>query len=103
MPLAICIRSIARDLPLELTPEQCATLKNLYLRTDLGIVDCLGEVLGVGDYDAVSSHSTQVELPFGKCRILRIDALIRAKEALDRDRDRLAVKQLKEIKNQNRI
>src|ERR1700749_1504134 len=35
------------DLPFELTPESCAQLKNLYLRTDLGPLDCLGEVLGV--------------------------------------------------------
>ena len=41
------------DLPLELTPEQCASLKNLYLKTDLGIVDCLGEVLGVGNFETV--------------------------------------------------
>src|SRR5436305_15217964 len=34
------------DLPLALTPEQCASLKNLYLKTDLGNVDCLGVVLG---------------------------------------------------------
>src|SRR5215469_7851819 len=39
------------DLPLALTPEQCASLKNLYLKTDLGVVDCLGEVLGVGNFD----------------------------------------------------
>ncbi len=32
------------DLPLVLTPEIIATLKNLYLKTDLGSVDCLGDV-----------------------------------------------------------
>src|SRR5687767_6444925 len=37
------------DLPLQLTSEQCASLKNLYLKTDWGILDCLGEVLGLGD------------------------------------------------------
>jgi hypothetical protein len=86
------------DLPLNLTPEQCAGLKNLYLKTDWGIVDCLGEVLGVGNFDEVATHSVELELPIGKCRVLDIDALIKAKEALDRDRDRLAVLQLKEIK-----
>jgi hypothetical protein len=87
------------DLPLNLTPEQCASLKNLYLRTDLGIVDCLGEVLGIGDYKEVAKHSIELDLPGGKCRVLNIDALIRAKETLGRDRDRLAVRHLKEIKN----
>src|SRR5688572_24939003 len=54
------------DLPLALTPAQCATLKNLYLKTDLGIVDCLGEVLGLGDYDKVAAQSVEIDLPSGK-------------------------------------
>jgi hypothetical protein len=86
------------DLPFSFTPEQCARLKNLYLKTDLGAVDCLGEVLGLGDYDAVLRQSVEVELPFGRCRILEIDGLIRAKEAMNRDHDRITVRQLREIK-----
>ena len=86
------------DLPLRLTPEQCASLKNLYLKTDLGIVDCLGEILGIGDFDAVLKRSVELELPVGKCRVIDLDALIVAKEAMDRDHDRTTVKELKEIK-----
>ena len=91
------------DLPLELTPEQCATLKNLYLKTDLGIVDCVGEVLGLGGFEEVLRQSVEVELPFGGCRVLDIDALIRAKEAMNRDHDRITVKFLKEIKKQQNL
>ncbi len=72
------------DLRLDLTSEQCARLKNLYLKTDWGAVDCLAEVLGVGDFDAVLAQSVEVELPFGRCRILDIDGLICAKEAMNR-------------------
>ena len=90
------------DLPLALTPAQCAGLKNLYLKTDLGIVDCLGEVLGVGDFESVSKHSVELELPFGNCRIIDLEALIRAKEAMNRDHDRIAVKQLREIQRRQR-
>ena len=86
------------DLPLQLTPELCAQLKNLYLKTDLGRVDCLGEVLGIGDFDEVAKHSIELELPAGECRVMDIDALIRAKEAMNRDHDRITVKELKEIK-----
>ncbi len=90
------------DLPLALTPEQCASPKNLYLKTDLGIVDCLGEVLGVGDFESVFEHSIEVELPCGNCRILGLEALIRAKEAMNRDHDRMTVRQLKEIQRRQR-
>jgi hypothetical protein len=86
------------DLLLQLTPEQCAQLKNLYLKTDLGRVDCLGEVLGIGNFDEVAKHSIELELPAGKCRVLDIDALIRAKEAMNREHDQITVKELKEIK-----
>jgi hypothetical protein len=86
------------DLPLDLTAARCAQLKNLYLKTDLGIVDCLSEVLGVGDFESVLSQSLRVELPGGICKILDLDALIRAKEAMNRDHDRITVRQLREIK-----
>jgi hypothetical protein len=86
------------DLPLALTPEQCANLKNLYLKTDLGIVDCLSEVLGVGDFESVLRHSVELVMPFGNCRILDLDALICAKEAMNRDHDRFTARQLREIK-----
>jgi hypothetical protein len=86
------------DLPLQLTPELCAQLKNLYLKTDLGRVDCLGEVLGIGNFDDALKHSVELELPIGMCRILAIDALIRAKEIMNRDHDLITVKELKEIK-----
>ena len=85
------------DLPLNLTPEQCASLKNLHVKTDLGNVDCLSEILGVGDFDEVFQQATEVELPSGKCLILNIDPLIRAKEAMNREHDRITVKHLKEI------
>jgi hypothetical protein len=87
------------DMRLQLTPEQCASLKNLYLKTDLGVVDCLGEILGIGGFEDVLKNSVEVELPYGKLRIIDIQALIRAKEAMNRDHDRIAVKHLKEILN----
>lgn len=86
------------ELPLALTPQQCASLKNLYLKTDLGVVDCLGEVLGVGGFDEAAKHSVEIRLPFGTCRVLDLDTLIRAKEAMNRDHDRITVRQLLQIK-----
>jgi hypothetical protein len=42
----------------------------------------------------------EVELPVGNCRIIDLETLIRAKEAMNRDQDRITVKYLKEIKKQ---
>lgn len=84
--------------PLRLTPDTCAGLRNLYLDTDWGQLDCLGEVLALGGYEDVRAHSLAVQLAGGSCRILSIDALIRAKEAMGRPRDREAALQLRAIR-----
>lgn len=86
------------DIVLNVTPEFCAGLKNLYLKTDIGIVDCLGEVLGIGEYDAVLAHSIILDLPAGPCRILDVDALIKAKEAMGRPHDLITVQHLRALK-----
>ena len=48
--------------------------------------------------DDKAECKTSVELPAGKCRVIDIDALIQAKEAMGRDHDKVTVKQLKAIK-----
>ncbi len=65
--------------------------------TDLGPLDCLGEVIAVGDYNAVLEQSEAAEFPFGICPVLKIDSLIRAKEAIGRPQDMLVVTQLRAI------
>ena len=91
-------RLTANKLPLELTDELCARLKNLYLQTDLGKLDCLGEVAGVGDYEAVLRNSVVFKLSYGDFRVLNLDAAIAAKEAVGRPRDLEAATQLRAIK-----
>src|SRR5437879_2072887 len=58
-------RLAANKLPLELTSELASRLKNLYLQTDLGKLDCLSEVSGVGDYQEVLRCSLLAELHYG--------------------------------------
>jgi hypothetical protein len=88
-------------LPFELSEGLPLRLKNLYLRTDLGVIDCLSEVAGIGQFEAVLRESVPVQLSFGECRMLSIDAQIRAKEAMGRELDRIAVRQLRAIKERN--
>src|SRR5262245_3408894 len=94
-------RLVANPLPLELTDELCSRLKNLYLTTDLGILDCLSEVAGVGDFDAVLKQSELNRFPFGQVYVLKMDALIRAKEAAGRPHDMRAVGQLRAIEERS--
>jgi len=84
--------------PLELTPQNAAQFKNLYLDTDLGYLDCLSEVQGIGPYEQAKQASRLIEIDSMRLRVLSIDALIQAKEAMNRPRDREAIRQLKAIK-----
>ena len=95
-------RMTPKRLPLNLTPDRCEKLTNLYLSTDWGQLDCLGEIKGVGDFEAVLAQSEEIDLDFGSCRIVTIDALIEAKRVMDRPRDREAVLQLTAIRERLR-
>jgi len=94
-------RMTPNKLPLELNDELCSRLKNLCLQTDIGMLDCLGEVAGVGDYEQALKRSIIHHLSYGAFHILDIDALIAAKEAVGRGRDLEAVKELRIIKDRN--
>lgn len=88
-----------RKVPFVVTPQFAEGLKNLYLTTDAGVLDCLGHVKGIGDYREVCKRSESTRLPFGSCRVLTIDALIESKKAMGRPKDNETVLQLTEILN----
>jgi len=91
-------RLTANKLPLEMTRDRFADLKNLYLQTDLGKLDCLSEVAGVGNYDAAFRQSVAAKFSYGEFRFLNLDALIIAKQAAGREQDLAAVKRLRAVK-----
>jgi hypothetical protein len=94
-------RLTANKLPLEMTRSTFSSLKNLYLQTDLGKLDCLGEVAGVGDYEAARKQSVVAKFSYGEFRFLSLEALIASKKAAGRDRDLAAVRHLLAIQEKN--
>ena len=94
------VHRMTNNIPLDLTEENCCSLKTLYLNTDLGQLDCLGEVLGLGDFDEVKNLSEIIELDGFKCRILQLEALITAKKSMGRPKDIETIKQLEVIQKQ---
>ena len=79
-------------------PDPGVPLKNLYLQTQWGPVDFLTSITGVGDFQRVRGSSIEIELFGRRCRVISIEDLIVAKEALGRDKDKLAVKELRAIR-----
>ena len=56
--------------PLSEQAEELSGLKNLYLITDLGQLDVLSEVAGIGGYREVEKHTIQIDLEGTACRVL---------------------------------
>jgi len=83
---------------LELTEQTCGQFKNLYLDTDIGQLDCLSFIDGLGDYGEVRRESELIEVEEIKMRVLSVDALIKTKKSMNRLRDKEAVLQLEAIK-----
>ena len=78
-------------------PPEGAPMANLYLETDAGVLDVLGNVLGVGDFSALAQSAIEVSLFGRKCRVISLETLIRAKEAVGREKDLLVAKELRAI------
>ena len=83
---------------LHLTKENCKQFKNLYLDTDIGQLDCIGFVEGVGNFEQVRKQSAIIEINKIKIPVLNIDAIIESKKTLNRDKDKETILQLKALK-----
>src|SRR5688572_6820486 len=82
-----------------LTPDHpwLRGLKNLYLRTDLGQLDVLGEIPGVGDYNVIRNKTIEIDFAGIQCPVLDIPTLIQAKTRAGRPKDHQAIRELQHI------
>ena len=78
-------------------PDPGTPLKNLYLQTDLGPLDLLSSITGVGDFGRVRESAVEVDLFGRKVRVISLGDLITAKEALGREKDLYAAKELRAV------
>jgi len=91
-------RTTPKRKKLELTEQASGQFKNLYLDTDIGQLDCLSFIDGLGDYSQVKRESELIEVEEMKVRVLSLNALIKSKKSMNRLRDKEAVLQLEAIK-----
>lgn len=79
------------------TPDPGVPLKNIYLQTDLGPLDVLGSITGFDDIAEIRRNAMRFDLFGRQIRVISIDDLIRAKEALGRPKDLLVAQELRAI------
>jgi hypothetical protein len=85
---------------IQASPEELARYRNLFMATDIGDLDVLGELPPVGRYAEAAASAVRVEL-FGRaCEILGLDHLIAIKEHLGRQKDLEVLRELRVIREQ---
>ena len=78
-------------------PPPGQSLNNLYLQTDMGAIDILSSILGVGDFAELKSRAEELEVDGKRYLVISLEDLIQAKEALGREKDLLTAKELRAI------
>jgi predicted nucleotidyltransferase len=90
-------RGFPKDLPFVWDE---ATLRNhsvLTLQTDLGEIDLLAEIAGLGAYDEVRARSRTVEALGSGVAVLDLQGLIEAKRAAGREKDLTMLPELESL------
>ena len=97
-PFSPRLRGAPAELPFRFDEETLKRGLNFTLSTELGDLDLLGEVAGIGDYTAALAASELVEL-FGRTfAVLTLDALIISKRTAARPKDLQVLPELEALR-----
>ena len=94
-------RDMPDDLPFFWDERTLHRGLNFTLKTDLGDIDLLGEVAGIGTFEQALASSILVQLFGVECAVLSLEALIKAKRAADRPKDHLILPELEALLEAN--
>ena len=86
-PIHPRLRGIPAGLPFVLDEASLRSGLNFTLDTDLGPLDLLGEVAGLGTFEHVDAASSELEIAGSPILVLTLDGLERAKRAAGRPKD----------------
>ena len=96
------LRGAPADLPFLWDDLTLRSGLNFTLTTDLGDLDVLGEMTGVGGYEETLSLSSDLDLYGTAAHVLSLDGLARAKRAAGRAKDLLDLAEIEEIRKRER-
>ena len=95
------LRGAPPDLPFLWDERTLASGLNFTLTTDLGDLDILGEIPGVGGYAEVFAGSSELVIGDSRIRVMDLDALERSKRAAGRAKDLLDLAEIAEIRRRS--
>lgn len=80
-------------------PKDLKGVNNLYLKTDLGILEVISQVQPVGNFERVKEKAFEISLYGYRCKVIALDDLIHVKDSMPRPKDKALAKELKTIKS----
>ncbi len=92
------LRGVEGDLPFVLDEASLRSGLNFTLDTDLGPLDLLGEVPGLGSFEHVDAAASKLEIEDTAILVLTLDGLERAKRAAGRPKDLVDLGSIKALK-----
>jgi hypothetical protein len=92
------LRGAPEGLPFLFDMETLSNGMNFTLTTDLGDIDLLGHLSGLGEFPAVALDAISMPLFGGEYRVASLDTLIRSKKAAGRSKDLNVLPELEALK-----
>jgi len=86
-PFHLYLRGAPRDLPFIFDARTLKAGLNFTFSTDVGDIDLIGELSGIGYYDEVIKLSEETEIYNQRCYVLTLEGLIQNKKAVARKKD----------------
>ena len=101
-PMHPSLRGAPKELPFRIDVPTLKAGLNFTLDTDLGPVDLLGEVTGIGGFSEVARDADLIELYGRRVKLMSLDTLERSKRAAGRRKDLLDLAEIAEIRARRR-
>jgi hypothetical protein len=92
------LRGAPEGLPFLFDVQTLSNGMNFTLATDLGDIDLLGHLSGLGEFPAVALDAIPMPLFGGEYRVASLDSLIRSKRAAGRSKDLHVLPELEALK-----
>ena len=96
-PFHPLLRGAPPDLPFSLDISALRSGLNFTLTTNVGDLDLLGEVAGLGGYAELLSVCEELELYGMRCKVLTLEGLIKSKKAVGRAKDLMLLPELEAL------
>ena len=78
-------------------PKDLKGVNNIYLETDLGVLDILSELNPIGNFEKVKQNAITISLYGHPCKVACLEDLIKIKETMTRPKDKETLLHLKEV------